>query len=75
MENEWRNKKRTRKGEETLPPLYTAEDAIKSLELFKPVKYDEIVELTPNINVRFNDARTYVRFCNYRNMGKRRWRN
>ena len=56
MENEWRNRKRQRKGEKSLPPLYTAQDALKCLELFKPVKYDEIIELDPNINVRFNDA-------------------
>ena len=56
MENEWHNRKRERKGEKALPPLYTAEDAIKCLEIFQPVKYDEIVELTPDINVRFNDA-------------------
>ena len=56
MEIEWRNRKRTRKGEKELPPLYTAEDAIKCLELFHPIKYDEIIELTPDINVRFNDA-------------------
>lgn len=56
MEIEWRNRKRERKGERPLPPLYTAEDAIKCQELFHPVKYDEIIELTPDINVRFNDA-------------------
>ena len=39
-----------------MPPLYTAEDAIKCLEIFKPAKYDEIIEITPNINIRFNDA-------------------
>ena len=56
MENEWKNKKRVRSGKPALPPLYTAEDAIKSLEIFKPVQYDEIIELDANINVRFNDA-------------------
>ena len=56
MENEWKNRKRIRSGKPALPPLYTAEDAIKSLEIFKPVQYDEIIELDPNINVRFNDA-------------------
>ena len=56
MENEWKNRKRMRKGKPALPPLYTAEDAIKCLEIFKPVKYDEIIELDSNINVRFNDA-------------------
>ena len=56
MESEWKNKKRLRKGEETHPPLYTAEDAINSLELFVPVKYDEIIQVDENIFVRFNDA-------------------
>ena len=56
MENEWQNKKRVRKGLPELPPLYTAQDAIDCLEIFKPVKYDEIIELTPDIHVRFNDA-------------------
>ena len=56
MEVEWKNKKRIRKGEEPLPPLYTAEEAARSLEIFEEVKYDEIIEITPEIHVRFNDA-------------------
>ena len=54
MENEWQNRKRTRKGLDAMPPLYTAQDAIDCLEIFKPVKYDEIVELSEDIHVRFN---------------------
>ena len=56
MENQWKNKKRRRKGEKEMPPLYTAEEAIKSLEIFEPVQYDEIIEITEDIHVRFNDA-------------------
>ena len=56
MENEWRNRKRIRSGKKPLPPLYTAQDAEKCLEIFRPVNYDEIIELDENINVRFNDA-------------------
>ena len=56
MENEWKNKKRIRKGIDPIPPLYTAEDALKCLEVFKPIKYDEIIEIDDNIHVRFNDA-------------------
>ena len=56
MEVEWKNRKRTRKGEKPIPPLYTAEDAPKCLEIFRPISYDEIVEVTPDIQVRFNDA-------------------
>ena len=56
MEIEWKNKKRKREGKEPLPPLYTAEEATKSLELFRRVKYDEIIDIDENIKVRFNDA-------------------
>ncbi len=56
MENEWKNKKRLRKGERELEPLYTAEQALKCLEIFEPVQYDKIIEITPEIRVRFNDA-------------------
>ena len=56
MEVEWKNKKRIRKGEEPLPPLYTAEEAARSLEVFQEVKYDEVIEITPEIHARFNDA-------------------
>ena len=55
-ENEWKNRKRMRKGLEAREPLYTAEQAARCLELFEPVQYDEIIEITPNIHVRFNDA-------------------
>ena len=56
METEWKNKKRKRKGEQTYPPLYTAEDAINCLEIFTPVQYDEIIQVSEDICVRFNDA-------------------
>ena len=56
MEAEWKNKKRKRKGEKEVPPMYTAEDAARSLEVFRPIKYDELIEIDPNIHVRFNDA-------------------
>ena len=56
QENEWKNKKRIRKGEKPIPPLYTAEEAARCLEIFEPVKYDDIIEITPEIHVRFNDA-------------------
>lgn len=56
MEVEWKNRKRERKGEKPLLPMYTAEDAAKCLEIFKPVQYNEIVEVSPDIKIRFNDA-------------------
>ena len=56
MESEWKNKKRIRQGKEPYIPMYTAQDAIDCLEVFRPVIYDEIVEIDENIKVRFNDA-------------------
>lgn len=56
MEVEWKNRKRERKGEKSLLPMYTAEDAAKCLEIFKPVQYNEIVEISSDIKLRFNDA-------------------
>ena len=55
-ECEWKNRKRLRKGEKPREPLYTAEEAVKCLELFEPVQYDEIIDITDDIHVRFNDA-------------------
>ncbi len=55
-EAEWKNKKRKRKGEKPIEPIYTAEDAARCLEIFEPVEYDQIIEITPEIHVRFNDA-------------------
>ena len=56
MEVEWRNRKRKREGKLGFPPLYTAEDAINSQELFRPVNYNELIDVDENITVRFNDA-------------------
>ncbi|MCI9016281.1 MAG: MBL fold metallo-hydrolase [Clostridia bacterium] len=56
MEIQWKNKKRKRESKKELEALYTAEEAIQSLELFKRVEYDEIIEIDENIKVRFNDA-------------------
>ena len=56
-ENEIRNKKRKRAGKkEMLDPLYTAQDAVDSMEIFKPIKYDKIYKVAPGIEVRFVDA-------------------
>lgn len=56
MESEWKNRKRKRRGEPERPPLYTAEEAARCLEIFEALNYDEIIEIDENIHVRFNDA-------------------
>ena len=56
METSWKNKKRIRKGLPEVEPMYTAEEAARCLEIFEPVQYDQIIEITPQIHVRFSDA-------------------
>ncbi len=56
QEIEWQNRKRVRKGQNPIPPLYTAQDAIDCMKLFNAVNYDEIIEINENLHVRFNDA-------------------
>ena len=55
-ETEWKNRKRIRRGDKLLTPIYDVETAVKSLELFKGFSYDRIIELDEDIHIRFNDA-------------------
>ena len=55
-EAEWQNRKRERAGKGTVEPIYTVKDAEESLKLFQPVEYKKLIELDPNITVRFMDA-------------------
>jgi len=56
MENEWDNRKRRRSGEKLREPLYTVEEAEESLRYFKPVLYDQKIELNHEVTLRFRDA-------------------
>ena len=56
MELEWKNRKRKRQGKPEVEVIYTAEDAQECLQLFQAVNYDEIIEISDNLKVRFNDA-------------------
>ena len=53
---EYVNKKRARKGQIPLQPLYTINDAHLATELFTPVKYKQIIEVAPGIKAQFFDA-------------------
>jgi len=53
---EWENRKRRRKGAALVKPLYTLEDAERSLEQFTSASYDELVEVVPGVKLRFHDA-------------------
>lgn len=56
METEWKNRKKERRGEPLLEPIYDVETAVRSLEVFEPVRYDQLIEIDDNIHIRFNDA-------------------
>lgn len=56
FETEWKNRKRMRAGREPLEPLYTHLQAQESLKLFRSVQYDEIIDLTDEIRIRFRNS-------------------
>ncbi len=52
----WENKKRKRAGKPLIEPLYTVKDANASLRYFRPVLYEQKIELNSEVSVRFKDA-------------------
>lgn len=56
FENEWTNRKRERAGLPPVNPLYTCQDAINCMKLFRSVSYGEAIKPAEGIKVRFNDA-------------------
>lgn len=55
-EAQWKNTKAKRSGRKLVEPLYTQQDALDSLQYFKPVLYGQVINIDENITVRFNDA-------------------
>ncbi len=55
-EAEWENRKAKRAGKRRIDPLYTQEDAMNSLKHFTPYLYDQMIELSDDLKVRFSDA-------------------
>lgn len=56
IENEWTNRKRQRAGRPPVKPLYTFQDALDCIKLFKNVSYGDVIEPFKGIRARFNDA-------------------
>ncbi|MGV8878061.1 MAG: MBL fold metallo-hydrolase RNA specificity domain-containing protein [Sphingobacteriaceae bacterium] len=50
------NKHRIKKGLPLLPPLYTEEDVLRAMRMFKIVGYNENYQITPRITLLFTDA-------------------
>lgn len=55
-EAEWKNRKNERAGRPPVEPLYTCNDAMESLKFVRPVLYDQLIELNPEMSIVFNDA-------------------
>ncbi|MBT8090972.1 MAG: MBL fold metallo-hydrolase [Gammaproteobacteria bacterium] len=53
---EWENRKRRRKGQALIQPLYTLEDAENCLKLFKGIAYGDELTVVPGLTLRFFDA-------------------
>ena len=55
-EAEWQNRKNERAGRPLVEPLYTFNDAAATLAYVEPVRYDQLIELNPDMKVVFNEA-------------------
>ncbi len=53
---EYVNKRRARKGEKPVEPLYTARDAVKAMNQFFSVGYERKVQIADGVSVTFYDA-------------------
>jgi len=56
MDALWENKRNKKLGRPEVKPLYTSEDAEKSLDNFVPVNYGEIIQIHPRVEIRLRDA-------------------
>ena len=56
QDNEYSNKQRAKKGLSQKKPLFTEDDVLATLSLFKIVEYNEVFEIEPSIKVKFTDA-------------------
>ncbi|MDI9485065.1 MAG: MBL fold metallo-hydrolase [Bacillota bacterium] len=55
-EVERKNRKRSRRGQELLTPIYTVDDAYEAMKQFRRMVYDEEVPILPSLRVRFRDS-------------------
>jgi metallo-beta-lactamase family protein len=56
QDTEYSNKHRIRRGLPLLEALYTEDQVMDALRLFKIVEYDEVFEITPAVKFLFTDA-------------------
>lgn len=56
MDTEWENKKRERQDLPPVEPLYNAQDAARTAELFRPLDYGAQLRLCDAFSIRLTDA-------------------
>lgn len=56
FEAQWRNRKGRRAGREEYVPLYTSEDALKTMEYFRTTGYGRELEIADGVTISFTDA-------------------
>jgi len=56
QDSEYSNKHRRQKNQKEIQSLYTEENVITALQLFKIVEYGEEFEITPRVKLKFTDA-------------------
>lgn len=57
------NKRRKKRGEPMLEPLYTEADVKKSFSLMQPIEYDEVLKIDKEITLHFTDAGHLLGSC------------
>jgi len=57
------NRKRRRRGEEPVEPLYTQQDAEAALEYFQPLAYDSKATVADGVDICFKDAGHILGSC------------
>lgn len=56
MDAQWQTRKNRRRANKEVQPLYTTEDAVKSLQLLSPLERDEIITVEEGIRARLRNA-------------------
>ncbi len=56
MDAEWQSRKNKRKGQKEIQPLYTIDDAKKSLPHLKSVERDELISVSDGVKIRLKNA-------------------
>ena len=52
----WENRKRERRGDPLVEPLFTQDDAARVMDQFEGVHYDQKREILPGVTIQFRDA-------------------